>query len=250
MARGFDTSMGVAGDDVVQLDAILTRPTLMSFSWWSYRNADSSSGVGWRYYADLDAAGGSMQIGGTNGGGVEFFNAPHNADTSIGQWTWTQPAVQTVTHCCITYDSTNLANDPVVYLNGAPVSIVESITPVGAFDAVATTDRTFGNRSAQDRSFNGILQEFAQWNRVLTPGEVAGLAKGFTPDYYPVGLVDYVPLLRTLWGKRGPVTVTGTLIQAHFRTIPLRPPLTRAVALTAGGGPAPTRRNLNLLGVS
>jgi len=250
MARGFDTSMGVAGDDVVQLDAIVTRPALMTFAFWSYRQGDSSGGVGWRYYFDIDAAGNAGQIGGTNGGGVEFFNAPHNGDGSLGQWTWTQSTAQTVTHNAITYDSTNLANDPVVYLNGSPVSIVESITPTGTFDAVATTDRTFGNRSARDRAFNGLLQEFALWNRVLTTGEVAGLAKGYTPDHFPVGLIDYVPLLRTLWGKRGPVTVAGTLIQAHFRTIPLRPPLTRAVTLPVGGGPAPTRRSLNLLGVS
>jgi hypothetical protein len=250
MARGFDTTLGSGATDRIEC-LLFARPIRMTFAWWSYRQGDSSNGVGWRYYFDVDAAGNVIQIGGTNGGGVEFFNAPHNGDGSLGQWTWTQPAAQVWGHICVTYDSTNVANDPIVYLNGTPVSIVETITPVGAFDAVGTDLRMLGNRPTQDRAVNGMLAEFGHWNRVLTPGEVAGLAKGYSPDYYaPTGLFDYVPMLRTAWSSRGLTTVTGALVQPHPRTIYPRPPLTRVVTLPVGGGPAPTRRSLNLLGVS
>lgn len=68
--------------------------------------------------------------------------------------------------------------------------------------------------------FSGALAEFATWNAAFPDGDVATLAKGFSPARVrPQNLVFYAPLLRDIQDVRGgrTLTVSGTTVADHPR---------------------------------
>jgi len=48
-----------------------------------------------------------------------------------------------------------------------------------------------------DKARDGRLAEVGIWNRVLTDSEIVSLSKGFSPLFYPNGLIFYAPLIGT-----------------------------------------------------
>lgn len=94
--------------------------------------------------------------------------------TTTGAWTF--PLVQNqLYHFVVTYDSGNVANNPVVYLNGVPVTVTTGTAPVGA---QAADDVTFniGNRADGTRNWAGEVVYTRAWNRILNAQEVKVLA--------------------------------------------------------------------------
>lgn len=88
----------------------------------------------------------------------------------------------------------------------------------------AQTLRIGAWKDADNYFLNGDLAEFAIWNRVLDTGEIAALAKGFSPLFFANGLTFYLPLV----GNNSPendiksglsATVTNTTKSAHPRII-------------------------------
>lgn len=77
----------------------------------------------------------------------------------------------------ITFDQTNVANDPVIYINGASSAISETHTPVLPYAdeallnfVVGSVDKTTGATYA---SLDGVLENLAIYNRILTSTEIA-----------------------------------------------------------------------------
>ena len=80
---------------------------------------------------------------------------------------------------------------------------------------------------------SGMIAEAAIWDLSIWPGATASdktdlferilpsLAKGFSPLFYPLGLVAYWPLVRGINDKIGSynLTASGTVVSAHPRVI-------------------------------
>ncbi len=58
----------------------------------------------------------------------------------------------------LAYDGSDVANDPVIYLDGVPLTISETSTPSGTISTDVGSDLYFGNRSDDTKTFDGILK--------------------------------------------------------------------------------------------
>ena len=64
-----------------------------------------------------------------------------------------------------------MANNVIIYVNGDSKSLTE-VSPSGASVANTGNDLYIGNRSLQDRSYDGLIDEVRIYNRILSPAEV------------------------------------------------------------------------------
>jgi hypothetical protein len=114
---------------------------------------------------------------------------------SSPQWSVTRPGANEWHHLAVVYDAGSTTNDPVMYLDGNPQSLSETTPPVGTPNT-NSDGYMLGNRSAGDRTWDGRMAEFAVWDALLTPFEVAQLSAGVSPLTIQFGsLVSYIPLL-------------------------------------------------------
>src|SRR5512139_3914486 len=143
-----------------------------------------------------------------------------NWNSVAGQWSIAAPD-NAWHHVALSYDASSAANDPLMYLDGASQVVTEGATPSGTLQT-NTDAYVLGNRGAAwDRNWAGDLAEFAVWDAILTPAEIAALAAGAHPlTIRPAALVSYVPL----WGVdspepdlivKGTAAVTGTAAATH-----------------------------------
>lgn len=163
--------------------------------------------------------------------------------TADGTWrTDAAPPTGAWTNLVITYDGSATTNDASFYYNGSiQASTQQGADPSGTLDS-GNFGFNFGNRAGGDRSFDGALAELAQWNRILTAGEISSLGAGFSPLFYPNGLRFYVPLI----GRNSPETdikglisgsLTGTANDAHPRIIYPSPAQVRRFTTAVVGAP-------------
>jgi hypothetical protein len=88
---------------------------------------------------------------------------------------WATPAdsivLNTWQHVAVTYDDSDPANEPSIYINGQ----LQTLTPImtGSGTAVDTTDDyIIGNRGAGDMTFDGIIDDLRIYSRILTSDEI------------------------------------------------------------------------------
>jgi len=74
-------------------------------------------------------------------------------------------------HVVVTYDSSSVTNDPVIYINGERVNVIESATPVGTSTTVADVF-TIGNRKDSALSFDGQISLVKAHKMIATWDEV------------------------------------------------------------------------------
>jgi len=79
-------------------------------------------------------------------------------------------------HFCVTYDSSNTANDPIFYKNGSSINVTREEAPIGNQLSNAG-EGYFGNRAAKDRSLDGSLDEILIRDDILTPTEILDIYK-------------------------------------------------------------------------
>ena len=103
------------------------------------------------------------------------ISASFNAGANFGYWQ-VPISVGVFNHVVVTYDGGSTSNDPVVYINGIPVTVTEVGTPSGSRDSDSALIG-IGNRSEStfDRSFNGLILYTRYWNRILSAGEARSL---------------------------------------------------------------------------
>lgn len=103
--------------------------------------------------------------------------------TSNGRWGTSQAVIPLNERsvCVVTYDSSSTANDPIFYIynsGGLQVltvgdGLVEGITPAGSKLSDSGQSLVVGNFfSDQTRTFDGVIDEVAVFDRVLTAQEV------------------------------------------------------------------------------
>jgi len=105
-----------------------------------------------------------------------------------------------------------------IYING---TVFDDASANGATETTANSGFQLGGRSSDDaRNFDGRIAEVGVWNRVVSAGEIAALAKGFPPDHFPYLLEFHDPLIRAAGNRRGgAATLDGTTVIEHPRVI-------------------------------
>lgn len=122
----------------------------------------------------------------------------------------------------ITYDrSTFATNDPIFYVDGVVSTTNESQTPVGT--AITGEDSlVWGSRWDGTLAADCVLADCMVWNVILTPDEVAAIARGADPRRTrPLNIVAHAPILGLSspepdWGSAHTTyAITGTTFVNH-----------------------------------
>lgn len=204
-ASGFNTTVGAGTTDAIT-GAYTAHTTQSSYAIWTNRRAGAHA-VFERIF-DKGAMATSIFFN-DNTAGLYWFRRVWSGDD--GQWSITFPAINTWVHYVITYDEGATTNDPLFYVNGFPVTATQSGGDPTLSPATNTLGITVGNSSAGTAGWDGLLREFAHWDRILTPHEAAMLgANRWSPAWFPVGLKTYLrgAMNADLYGAAP--TMTGT----------------------------------------
>lgn len=216
MARGFGTTFGTNGTDVITC-ANFTFPNLISFSgWFNFNNADTvnQNNRVWSY-----------DIAGTTASNFNYNPAAlimilsFGRVTTQGVWTVVTPSKGVWHHIALTYDTTSVANNPLVYVDGSSVTVLQTGVPVGAFVGTGI-NMTIGNNFTSNRAWDGSLAEYGFWNSILAASEIKALSLGVPIiGVRPASLIKYYPLfgLQTNEPEWGPSHFTTTVMGAKFQ---------------------------------
>ncbi len=143
-------------------------------------------------------------------------------DTGGGEWATPNGGILSGNQyrVAVSYDGNLDTNAPTMFVDGVKETVSEPSSPSGTRQALSSTMR-IGNRGNQDRSFDGEISELAIWNRLLSDAEGIAVTNGFSPLFFPEGLVFYAPLIRETLDYAGGVTLTltGTTVATHPSTI-------------------------------
>lgn len=221
MARNFVST----STDRVQITSTDTTPTTVSFSAWVNMTTYAGDTRLWTqtdstntntYYAVYAGTGPPDRIA---------WWAPAWTTTD-GEWYMTGPSTGVWAHVLLTYDGSSTANNPVMYLNGVSATVTRLVAPAGTL-GTTTMRHMLGNNNNFTRGLGGSLCEVGVWNRILTATEIAALAGGDAPTFFPNGLLLYrslrgannperEPRLSTLGANTIDGIVTGTTVTAHY----------------------------------
>jgi hypothetical protein len=102
---------------------------------------------------------------------IEFYQ---NFSSNDGQWgTPVNTAVNGQwLHIVVVYDRTSVTNVPKMYINGILQQITLVQTPVGTASSDSSNVITIGDKTAGDRSFNGLIDEVKVYNYALSENEI------------------------------------------------------------------------------
>ena len=112
---------------------------------------------------------------------------------SITRGSWSTPTDSILPgnwyRTCVTHDNSSIANDAVIYMDGLPVVVNETLTPEGDLISEAAIDGIIGNRPDAARGWDGMIGYLFIYNRILTPFEVAWINRDpyamFQPSISP-----------------------------------------------------------------
>lgn len=187
-SRGFGPTLGVASTDKI-VSALTSHATQRTYAVWFY-DVDSN-----RLFAK-DTGSGSVEQLNFGVGDIRYSRWWNSTEVQ-----WSIPAASSAWHhLTITYDTGSTANAPLIYLDGISQTVTrQTAAPTGT--VTSNSDAyVIGNRGAGDRVWDGKLSQFAVWNRILTPTEIATLAttvgsyNGWAPSCYATSLVEYIKL--------------------------------------------------------
>uniref|UniRef100_A0A6M3LAS4 Putative lectin/glucanase superfamily protein n=1 Tax=viral metagenome TaxID=1070528 RepID=A0A6M3LAS4_9ZZZZ len=98
--------------------------------------------------------------------------------TLYGEWetTATEVTIGTRTFVAVTYNSSSVANNPIMYIDGVVKTVGSGLTEVSTPDGTRTSDAAsdliIGNNVGGTRSYAGIIETTWAYNRILSAGEI------------------------------------------------------------------------------
>ena len=106
-----------------------------------------------------------------------FYNV---FNTLSGYWTAQSNSLpyNIRTHIAMSYDNTNVVNNPIMYKNGISVVVDIGQIPEGAAISESGTNLFIGNDDIDSRTFDGLIYSFAYFNVILNPTQVSNLSNG------------------------------------------------------------------------
>jgi len=75
-------------------------------------------------------------------------------------------------HVAVSYDNTDTANDPKIYINGVKQSLDYEVTPIGSAKTDAGSEFRIGSTNSTVDPFDGFIDEVAVFDKILTEAEV------------------------------------------------------------------------------
>lgn len=186
-ARNFTS----AGNDFLVSIATKTPPTLRSISMWvnvtAYGLADGRAHE-WR-----DAGGANESVQLYHPAAADILEYSTSWSLTGGVWTCPGPAIAGWHHILITFDGSNPANTPVMYLDGiSQVVTLSGSAPTGTINQI-NASITLGQRfGGSGNKYNGSLASVALWSVLLTQANATRLAAGDAPGSirpYPTWIV-------------------------------------------------------------
>lgn len=243
VVRGFGSTFGTGSTDSLEVP-FNTHSTQRTFIVSCYLNGGGGSSLGRLF--DKRVSGAQTEI--------LFFNSSTNEinfgaarSVSAGQWV-TSFSTGRRAVIAVTYDASSTANDPVIYIDGSPVTITETLTPNGTI-TTNTDNYVLGNRKNDNaRNLDGWIGSFFVWDRILSPAEVFSFSKnqwqifeGFPlPAKTASGGYSLTASGGTLTLTGGNATLTkSSALTAQGGTLSLtggNATLAKALSLTAHGG--------------
>jgi hypothetical protein len=124
--------------------------------------ASSSSGWGFSVCNDGSNCTNSLLLFQGFSGTSDFWWTTPNNTISTGVWT----------HVVVTYNNNSVSNDPIFYINGVKKNTLEPVSSSGSANSDSSNDLYIGNRSDNDRTFDGVIDDLKIWNYELTPEQV------------------------------------------------------------------------------
>lgn len=163
--------------------------TLRSYCIWTYRTGEGGGNLG-RMFDKRQGGAESELLYNSLASTAYFFQRDATVN---GAWSVARPSANAWHHVAVTYDSSSLANNPKIYIDGVSLSFASSTSPTVAL--INNTDAyVLGNRGAgatANRNWAGALAHFCIHDCILSPGEIKDAMRyGFTPR----GLRAYYPL--------------------------------------------------------
>jgi len=149
-----------------------------SLSVWINPDSDGEAGSG-RIFDKRDP--GWLCLVKSEAGGKVEVRLHQDFDITDGVWDTTFPIVVIGedTHLVITYDSMDVGNDPIFYINGVSYTvdngITETTTPEGSSADDSTKSLGLGGRTTGTNVFDGKIDSPLLYKRILSPREVREL---------------------------------------------------------------------------
>lgn len=139
---------------------------------WIYPNSDGEGDFGkitdktvWTFDVNTESSGTcKLRFVQTTSGTAGIWSLT-SADITIGAWN----------HVAVTYNSAALTTDPVIYVNGAAKGVTESSTPTGTYSTDTGSSLYLGNASANNRTFDGLIDDLALFDKAISAAEVLSL---------------------------------------------------------------------------
>jgi len=152
--------------------------------------------------------------------------------TTVQTGAWTSPqnsiAAGGEIAFAISYDKGSTSNDPIFYINGAPVATTEISAPTGSFTETNTANAIIGTiNDGGYYTFDGIIRDIRIYNRILTAAEIAQIYSARGRDNIRNGLV-FCPFLN---GAAGLQVFDGATLAAGNTIVD---PCSGAVGVPAG----------------
>jgi len=155
----FDGASGsVKVDDESSLQNVWDGGGFLSF--WISPDSDGEGSTARVFDKDLGSNGWGLTTA-SEAGGFLKLNFFQRFSSSYGQWEMTdlEIAIGEWNHVVIYYDCDSISNDPVIYVNGESIGVTELVAPSGTRDDDTGLDLYIGNRSADDKTYDGLIDE-------------------------------------------------------------------------------------------
>lgn len=221
MAIGFGAN-GAGATDIITTN-LTSHSTDRTWFFVFTRTGQGGSNTG-RIFSKRDASN-ALEDFYWNGSTIQFERRFNIAGTQRRiQWTYALNSLNTEYRVVFSYNSSTSANNPGLHVNGSSLGFTAKNLPDGAVTGgvpamTSSNPYTIGNRSAQDRVFDGVISEFAIWDRALSTNERRSLTFGISPLVIP-SCIFYTPLfnvdyLQQFMSGGGTVSITGCASATH-----------------------------------
>lgn len=168
LVRKFDSI-----DDYINAghDASLGNLPQISIEMWTFRTNQGEGNQG-RYF---DKGGKIAASCATSATRIDFRRT---FSTTNGYWYSDTKIVTTRwQHIVITYDGSSIENNPVIYIDGVPVTVTRNTKPAGNMTDDTNDDLYLGNKSDTNGTWNGSIGIISMYNRILTPLDITMLKR-------------------------------------------------------------------------
>ena len=211
MSLGFGSTWGTGSTDGVVTGSSSHASTFMTWAFWSYQEAYSSTQA---IFIKLNSGVTNIYLR-TSGAGSFALSRQWDGGTS-GLWVWAYPGPGMWHQTVITLDSSSASNIPAVYSDGISQSITTFSTPSGNLVDVSSGYQ-LGNRTQNDRAWNGLLANFVAAQRIWSAEEIAAYTRGVGIGIIGrLSIAHDIPMIGEAIDYMGATsTVTGCKAQPH-----------------------------------